>query len=686
MRIETPQAPEQGVIKIKAGTGTYVSSLNEGQRLRAEVLSRDKGTVVMKADGGQTFRARLEAGVALSPGDKVLLEVTGGDAKIISMAIREETSGMEDMARAELVRDFDDKTLLPYASKLADMNMPVTEDAARTMKEITARNPEISLDEAAFIASNKLAGDESLVSAALSMLAEGDKTGEMLARLLALLLQPPGDDGGTGAQGAVTEATGGSMPEADAAAVFGLDADEGSMAGSPLTDWLALVESGETDAAEALLRGEPDQFSATNGIITQYDDIMQNVSTNNVEKYQDETALSGNIDNNALIAGLADGDMAGGTMAEAGAISAENAFAGDAAGAINDTDIADAEQAIQNGADLADTAAAVDSATLAGINGNNSANALNENAVAVQEDNGAGPMAAAARDAADAPAVGASAAAASAAAAGPPAEMAAQADDESGARAAPVAEANKAITGMIMQLDEFKGVPEQILERFSDMLLRISKDNAQFAGGENEKLADILEKMFVRMNKTDMSSGERIKNAKEELYARLALLEEEISRSSQPARTELAAQTQKLMDHARLMNNIEQFAYYQLPYQVLEERKTAELYIFKKKGSKRVDPDNVNILLALDLEHMGHWEGLINLRDKDVSIRMEVRGAQEKEFFSEKTVMLHEMLAEVGFKLTGTDITVSEVVTTPLNALSAMDRYARRAGSIDYMV
>ena len=84
---------------------------------------------------------------------------------------------------------------------------------------------------------------------------------------------------------------------------------------------------------------------------------------------------------------------------------------------------------------------------------------------------------------------------------------------------------------------------------------------------------------------------------------------------------------------------------------------------------------------------MGHWEGLINIRNKDVSVSMEVRGAEEKEFFSEKTVILHELLAEAGFKLVSAGITFSEEATTPVTALSVFDRYmAGRSGGIDVVV
>jgi len=243
------------------------------------------------------------------------------------------------------------------------------------------------------------------------------------------------------------------------------------------------------------------------------------------------------------------------------------------------------------------------------------------------------------------------------------------------------------LSALLAEIPEFRGTPPQALERFSSMLLRIAGQGAPTPGGGAEKLQAQLDRLFTRIGKGDTDAGARLKEAREELYARLALIEEAVSGAAPAGKAEMHGQTHRLMEHVRLLNNIDQFAYMQLPVQFGEERKTAELYLFRKKGNRKPDPENVNILLALDLEHMGHWESLINIRKKDVSIQMEVRGEREKEHFSENTVMLHEMLAEAGFKLVNTDIKHSEKETTPLTALLSLGRYtAGRSGTVDFWV
>lgn len=143
----------------------------------------------------------------------------------------------------------------------------------------------------------------------------------------------------------------------------------------------------------------------------------------------------------------------------------------------------------------------------------------------------------------------------------------------------------------------------------------------------------------------------------------------------------------KLPDDMKPPSNIEQIAHIQLPVQLSEERKTADLYVFKRKGNKRADSEDVNILLVIDLEFLGHWEALLNIKNREVSVQMEVSGKVEKEQFNSNTVMLHSMLHEVGFRLVSVNIKISDEETTPLTALSALDRYMGiRESIIDIVV
>jgi len=242
----------------------------------------------------------------------------------------------------------------------------------------------------------------------------------------------------------------------------------------------------------------------------------------------------------------------------------------------------------------------------------------------------------------------------------------------------PVEQLSRTIAETMSALPEFQGTPISALEKFSNTLLRVAM-TMPAAEGDAKLLAELLEQAFAGVERTDENLGERLNQAKDELFLRLALVEEELSKSA--GADKALEQTHKLIDHVRVVNNIEQFVYMQIPLKNGEEEQTAELYVFKQKGGgKRIDPENVNVLLALDLRHMGHWEGLINIRGKDVSVKMQVPGQAEKDFLGSNTVLLHEILKEAGFNLASTSIVFSEEKTTPVTAMLVPERLLASAG------
>jgi len=539
-------------------------------------------------------------------------------------------TGDDDLSLGEksLVREFNDKSLAPFAAKLAELKMPVTEESARAMRDIMAQNPKLSMDEAAFLASNKLTGDDSLMKAALEVLSGGDKTDAMIAKLLSSLNshEPANPDAGLRSVSAQTAA--------------------------PLTDLITFIVK---------------SAAAPITIITQPDDNMQ-LNVRNTESFftqdvENATRFSQNATENSQNSDNIQQNIAQETKPDVPPPLQEAMQPGQPQpqGEVqgNLSDKVPAQEALPNEQPVTQgTEKPVTTATQNPV----------ENTPVQGEVRSETP--------------------------GKPVENTPVPQTAQETQKTPNAPStSNTVAELLSQVPEFKGTPHSALERFSNMLLRVAgdgeaatiTDGASEADKDTKMLADQLNKMFTKIDRNDADAGARLREAREELFARLSLIEEEIARSSGPQKEVLLAQTQKLMDHVRLLNNIDQFHYLQLPVQLKEEQKSAELYIFKRKGGKRADPDNVNILLAIDLEFMGHWEALLNIKGKDVTINMEVQGEDEKNHFMSQTVLLHEMLSEEGFKLVNTNIKISKEETTPLTALLALDRYTGgHQGKIDF--
>jgi len=633
MKVNITQVPGQGSLKVNTGAGAFTDSLNEGDRVKAQVLSSAKDAAVIKTDGGHVLRAKLDAYVNLSPGDDIQLEVSGKERGTVFLSIigtAENRGETHDQAAGQTghAGGFTDKTLEPYASKLVELNMPVTEETARLMRELVTQNPGMTLDEAAFLASNKIKGDANIIKAAIAALYGGEKTDAMIARIAALLSFPeagepgiqnpePGEfgirnsefgiDGRTSRESVSFSEVSSANPAGMAGGITSLM--EESVRIAPLLDWLTQYTEGKTDIAR-----NPE------------------FATNFGQSVQDTGSAASPLINGSESA--------------------------------NDSSLFDSESRIPNPEFSTNpTARPIISQS------NTIMQSQNVEKVEIYDEitkSGFKTIEQTVK------------------------EQQKQAIPNSESRIPDSPSVSKAITQLLSEIPEFRDTPAPALERLANTLLKVANDSSNRSTNDNggiDKLSALLDRLFTRIMKDDNNGGERLRNARKELYTRLAFIEEEISRSASPVKTEMLDQARKLMDHVRVLNDIDQFAYMQLPVKFGDERKSAELYLFKRKGGKRADPENVNILLAIDLEYMGHWEALLNFRNRDVSIQMEVPGEKEKEYIGENTVMLHEMLAEAGFKLVNTDIKYSRKETTPLTALSSFDRYiSSRAGAIDFKI
>jgi len=566
MKIDASQVLGQGGVKIKTGSSTVADVLKEGDAIR---------------DGLETAEEDLSA------------------------------------PQKNLVKDFTDKSLAPYASKLAEYNMPVTEESARMMRELIAQNPGLSRDEAAFLASNKITGDVSLMNAALETIAGGDKTDAMITRILSLINE----------QGSVDpNAYQTSSPE-NTAAGFTVNTTNAA----PLTELLTNIVKNFAGVFDTPAQGESQTSVTTQTIIAHSDTVIQTNAgiVDDLLTYGNQEARTGDP---AVVSG--EGQPA--QILETGA---------------------------QPGSQPQVTSESQQTAAVQQTQPQTSepAQAQIQQAETSQQP-------------------------------GIPEQIQTQTQTQTQQAETPqqpqtLPTMGNVVTQLLSNIPEFSGTPQSALQRFSEMLLRVAGDNPEKVSNTDELITQ-LEKLFTRIGKNDNDAGTRLRDARQEMYARLAFIEESISRAAQPARAEMLVQTQKLMDHVRLLNSIDQFVYMQMPVQLNEEKKTADLYIFKRKGRKSIDQDNVNILLAIDLEFMGHWEALVNIKNnKEVSIQMEVPGEDEKEHFNSHTVLLHNMLDDAGFKLISTNIKFSKEETTPLTALSTFDRFSGgQQGIIDFKI
>ena len=243
----------------------------------------------------------------------------------------------------------------------------------------------------------------------------------------------------------------------------------------------------------------------------------------------------------------------------------------------------------------------------------------------------------------------------------------------------------------LAQSPAFAGLPARSLAAVAESLGRIA-DSMPTISGERELFESIVKfagELFLRPEDGTEGTAQKLKTVREELYVKLAFFRDAVASSETPQKGLILEQTQRLMDHVRLLANLEQFVCIQLPVQNGQSRGNAELYIYKreKNGSHRLDPEDVKILLALELMHMGHLEALIEVKGKEVSLRFEVETEEAATVFKDHTTKLHKMLDISGYKFTNSQVSSRKRGTTIESALlTLLSHEEKTKAGLDYTV
>lgn len=229
---------------------------------------------------------------------------------------------------------------------------------------------------------------------------------------------------------------------------------------------------------------------------------------------------------------------------------------------------------------------------------------------------------------------------------------------------------------------EVGDIKESILNAF--VQVQALKNSGERVAEESGKFIDNL---FVKLV-GDQTDGVRLKRAREELYTKLYFLREALPGMELNHKVEMLELTQKLMGHMQTVSGIEQFVYMQIPAWLSGEHTEAELYIFKKRhGTRKIDPDNIKILLALNLTNIGHIESLIGIRGKEVSLCIEVSEKSYESIFIKKSIKLHKMLAEVGYKLVNISVKqLKREVSVETAMFKLMDLERGRKSGLDLTI
>jgi len=130
----------------------------------------------------------------------------------------------------------------------------------------------------------------------------------------------------------------------------------------------------------------------------------------------------------------------------------------------------------------------------------------------------------------------------------------------------------------------------------------------------------------------------------------------------------VAQKAADISSRVQLGNNIENFYYCQIPFQVGQDRNTAELYVFeRKRKSDEGDRTNTTILIALETQRMGRVETVIKAEQDNLNIEFRVENDPVQKYLQTETDELNKLLSGSNFNVTEISVVRMDVPATPLN-------------------
>lgn len=157
----------------------------------------------------------------------------------------------------------------------------------------------------------------------------------------------------------------------------------------------------------------------------------------------------------------------------------------------------------------------------------------------------------------------------------------------------------------------------------------------------------LTKKLFVPIKDRDTiekleNSYERISQAVKEIKGKLP--------SEQQSYEKLTDSLNNIRDTLQFMNHVNNYKnYFQLPFQIENNKNEAEIFIMKNKKKKTSDQSSV--LIGLDLVSLGRVETFINKTNTNLTFQFKASDDDSLKFISDSLIKLKQPLLEKGYSI-----------------------------------
>lgn len=192
--------------------------------------------------------------------------------------------------------------------------------------------------------------------------------------------------------------------------------------------------------------------------------------------------------------------------------------------------------------------------------------------------------------------------------------------------------------------------------------------------GEARQLLNLLEKFFAPIKRDVPADAKMIEETLKGQQNLADTVKTGVARLM-GEQSSAALRTNDLSAQARLGNQMDNFYYCQIPFQVNEEKNTAELYVFERnRGRKDGEAENVTVLIALETQNIGRVESVMRAAGEKLSVEFRVETDRIADYLLAGKDEFSTAMEQGGFQIEEVRVRRMDEPVTPLNAMKVLDK------------
>ncbi len=206
-------------------------------------------------------------------------------------------------------------------------------------------------------------------------------------------------------------------------------------------------------------------------------------------------------------------------------------------------------------------------------------------------------------------------------------------------------------------------------------------------GEGRDIIRQAFDKLSVKIEPDGLKGEINVKRLYRELLAKLEVLKEAAELPGLVQKNEIASRIESIENNIRFMNQLNNCTtYIQIPVSMPGGIAAGELYVLKRDSKrKRIDPENVTMLVSLDTENIGKIDSLIGINKKNITLSVRASDERVIDFIKGYHKDLYERLYEKGFKLVDFKVRKTEEDVHLMSAERVAGRELElNKGSIDF--